>query len=144
MRKDVNMNLDQVDYRLIQILRENSRLSFKEIGEKIHMTGQAVGVRVNKLMEEGIIEGFTLAVNKEKLGVTITAMIKVYMKKLEHQKILRLIETTEVVTEAYRTSADCCYFLKVETASNDELNRILDRISEFATYQLSLSIGRLK
>ncbi len=144
MRKDVNMNLDQVDYRLIQILKENSRLSFKEIGEKIHMTGQAVGVRVNKLMEEGIIEGFTLAVNMEKLGVTITAMIKVYMKKLEHQKILRLIETTEVVTEAYRTSADCCYFLKVETSSNDELNRILDRISEFATYQLSLSIGRLK
>jgi Lrp/AsnC family leucine-responsive transcriptional regulator len=108
------------------------------------MTGQAVGVRVNKLIEEGIIESFTITVNKDKLGIGITAFIKVYMKKLEHRKMLSLIESTKSIVEANRTSSDCCYFLKVETKDNEELNQILDSISEFATYQLSLSIGRIK
>lgn len=138
------MSIDQVDYKIINILRENSKLSFKEIGDKIHMTGQAVGVRVNKLIDEGIIEHFSIVVNKEKLGINITALIKVYMKKLEHLKIRNLIDNTDIIVEAYRTSADCCYLLKVETSSNEELNRILDNISEFATYQLTLSIGKLK
>lgn len=138
------MNIDQVDYQIIDILIENSKLSYMEIGEKIHLTGQAVGVRVNKLIEEGIIENFTVAINKEKIGIQIIAMIKVYMKLLEHHRIKQLIENTSAIVEAYRTSADCCYFLKVETSSNEELNHILDKINEFATYQLTLSIGKLK
>lgn len=138
------MSIDQVDEKILNILKEDSRLSLKEIGEQIHMTGQAVGVRVNKLIEEGIIESFTITVNKEKLGIGITAFIKVYMKKLEHRRMLSLIENTKSIVEAYRTSADCCYFLKVETKDNEELNQILDSINEFATYQLSLSIGRIK
>lgn len=138
------MNIDQIDNQIIQILQDNSKLSFKEIGERIHLTGQAVGVRINKLIEEGIIENFTIAVNKEKLGITINAMIKVYMKTLEHHRIKQLIENTDAIVEAYRTSSDCCYFLKVETSSNDELNSILDKINTFATYQLTLSIGKIK
>ncbi len=138
------MNIDQVDYQIIRILEENSKLTYKEIGEKIHMTGQAVGIRVNKLIEEGIIESFTIKTNKDKIGVSITAFIRVYMKKLEHQRILKLIEKTETITEAYRISADCCYILKMETSENEELNKVLDQISEFATYQLSLSIGTIK
>lgn len=138
------MNLDEIDVKILNMLKDDARLSCKEIGERIHMTGQAVGVRINRLMEEGIIENFTIHVNKEKLGTNITALIKVFMRTLEHNKIKRLIETTEEITEAYRTSADCCYFLKVETDKNETLNRILDNIMEFATYQLTLSIGRLK
>lgn len=138
------MNLDPIDYEIIKILKDNSKLSFKEIGERIHLTGQAVGVRINKLAEEGIIENFTVKVNNEKLGFNITAFIKVYMKTLEHRKIKYLIETTDSIVEAYRTSADCCYILKVESQSNEELNLILDKIMGFGTYQLTLSIGKLK
>ncbi len=138
------MNIDQVDHQIINILRKDSKLSHKEIGEKIHMTGQAVGVRVNRLMEVGVIENFTIKVNNEKIGIPITALIKVFMKKLEHNKIRHLIQRTDTIVEAYRTSADCCYFLKVETTTNEELNHILDEISDFATYQLTLSIGKMK
>ena len=136
--------MDEIDLKILSMLKMDARLSNKEIGEQIHMTGQAVGVRINRLLEEGIIENFTIHVNKEKLGSNITALIRVYMRTLEHNKIIRLIESTDEITEAYRTSADCCYFLKVETDKNETLNKILDHIMEFATYQLTLSIARLK
>lgn len=138
------MNIDQIDTQIINMLMENSNLSCKEIGQKIHLTGQAVGIRISKLIENGIIENYTIKVNKEKIGINITAFIKIYMKKLEHRRIIHLIESTDSIIEAYKTSADCCYILKVETSDNEELNKILDIISEFATYQLTLSIGKIK
>lgn len=138
------MDIDSLDLQIIKLLQKNSRLTNKEIGEQIHLTGQAVGARINKLVEEGIIQAFTITVNPEKLGIQITALIKIYMKTLEHAKIKHLIQNTEAITQAYRTSSDACYFIKVETNHNDTLNEILDKISTFATYQLSLSIGKIK
>ncbi len=138
------MYIDSVDFQIISLLKENSRLTYKEIGDKIHLTGQAVGARITKLVEEGYIEKFTIALNNEKLGVSLTAFIKIYMKTLDHNKMKRLIKNTESITQAYRISGDCCYLIKVETSTNEILNNILDEINEFATYQLSLSISKLK
>jgi Lrp/AsnC family leucine-responsive transcriptional regulator len=140
----LNMSIDNVDLEIINILCKNSKLSFKEIGGEIHMTGQAVGIRINKLIDDGIIENFTINFNKEKLGINIIAMIKVYMKTNDHGKIKKLIDNTDEIVEAFRVSADACYFLKVETGSNEVLNNLLDKINEYANYQLSLSVAKLK
>ncbi len=138
------MKIDNLDLEIIRILSENSKLTFKEIGERVHLTGQAIGARINKLVEEGIIENFTININKEKLGIGITALIKIYMSTYDHSKIKSLIQDTEEIVEAFRVSSDGCYFLKVETSSNEFLNNLLDKINEFANYQLSLSISKLK
>lgn len=138
------MNIDTLDLEIIKMLSENAKLSFKEIGEKVHMTAQAVGVRINKLADEGVIENFTININKEKLGINTTALIKIYMNTYDHTKIKKLIKNTDEIVEAYRISADGCYSIKVETKSNEKLNSILDSINEFANYQLSLFISKLK
>lgn len=138
------MKLDSIDFEILNLLRADAKLSFKQIGEKIHLTGQAVGTRINKLIDDGVIENFTVKLNKEKLGITILALIKVYMHTFDHSKIKELVSHNEEVVEAYRVSGDGCYFLKIETSSNERLNILLDEINQFANYQLSLSVSRLK
>lgn len=138
------MNIDYIDFKILNILSKNSKLSFKEIGKKVHLTGQAIGARINKLIDYGIIKNFTINIDKEKLGINITAMIKVYMNTSDHYRIKKLIDTTDEIVEAFRVSADACYFLKVETNSNEKLNKILDDITKYANYQLSISIAKLK
>lgn len=46
---------DSTDFKIIQLLQENARMNSKEIGEIVHLTGQAVGKRINKLEEAGVI-----------------------------------------------------------------------------------------
>lgn len=140
----IKINVDNIDIQIIKLLRENSKLSFKEIGDKIHLTGQAVGARVNKLIENDVIEKFTIKTNKELLGINIIALIKVYMKTNAHNKMISIIKNTDEIVEAHKVSSDACYFLKLETDSNHVLNRILDEINEFANYQLSLSVNKIK
>ncbi|PEW97993.1 hypothetical protein CN446_11385 [Bacillus cereus] len=42
---------DSTDFKIIKLLQENARMNWKEIGEIVHLTGQAVGKRINKLEE---------------------------------------------------------------------------------------------
>lgn len=140
----IKINVDNIDIQIINLLRENSKLSFKEIGDKIHLTGQAVGARVNKLIENDVIEKFTIKTNNELLGINIIALIKVYMKTNAHNKMINIIKNNDEIIEAHKVSSDACYFLKLETDSNHVLNKILDEINEFANYQLSLSVNKIK
>ncbi|HBB6783271.1 TPA: Lrp/AsnC family transcriptional regulator, partial [Enterococcus faecium] len=43
--------LDQTDINIIEELSKNSRITMKELGEKVHLTGPAVSARVTKLEE---------------------------------------------------------------------------------------------
>lgn len=138
------MAMDHTDLEIINLLSENAKLTFREIGEQIHLTGQAVGVRINKMVEDGVIENFTINVNKEKLGIRIIAIVKIIMTTHDHGKIRAYIAKTPEIVEAHRVSGEGCYFLRVEAPHNERLNEILDGVTSFANYQLSVSIGKVK
>jgi Lrp/AsnC family leucine-responsive transcriptional regulator len=136
--------LDQIDKELIEILRQDSKLSNKEIGELIHLTGQAVGVRVQKLRESGIIKRYTISVNERHLGKATLAYIKLFMTSETHDQLLSLIREKKEILEAYKISSDGCYMLKTATETMLDLNNLLDRIGLFANYQLSLIDDHIK
>lgn len=46
--------VNQVDLQIISLLEQNSRLKWKEIGERVHLTGQAVAARIQKLEDQNI------------------------------------------------------------------------------------------
>jgi Lrp/AsnC family leucine-responsive transcriptional regulator len=136
--------IDQTDLKIIELLKQNSRLQWKEIGSLIHMTGQGVAARINKMEELGIIEKYTLKVNEKKLGNVLTGYIIVYMKSSDHKGFTEFIQSLESVEEAHRISGDGCYILKVNMKSNSQLNEFLDALLNYATYRLLISIDRLK
>ena len=43
------MKLDNIDVQILQLLAQNARIQWKDLGEMIHMSGQAVGNRIKKL-----------------------------------------------------------------------------------------------
>ncbi len=46
--------LDQTDLEILRLLAEDSRLQWKTIGERVHLTGQAVAARIRKMEDLGI------------------------------------------------------------------------------------------
>ena len=61
-----NHMIDEVDLRILNYLLKDATQSHKAIGQLVHLTGQAVGARVRKLQDLGVIEGYTLRWNPEK------------------------------------------------------------------------------
>ncbi|MPM86851.1 hypothetical protein SDC9_133943 [bioreactor metagenome] len=120
-------------------------MQWKEIGEIVHLTGQAVADRVHRLEDAGIIQGYTITVQLPNPNPAVTAFITVFMKtNSSHTALLRLLDDHKsMIQEAHRISGDGCYWLKVTVPSIDILNTLLNELLKFANYKLSTSIAQL-
>ncbi|MFC5651851.1 Lrp/AsnC family transcriptional regulator [Paenibacillus solisilvae] len=69
--------LDATDRKIIAMLHENSRISYTDLAKEIGLSRVAVQARVNALMDEGVIERFTIVINPERIGISISAFFNV-------------------------------------------------------------------
>ena len=60
--------MDITDYKIIEILQEEGRISMKDLGKIVGLTSPAVSERVKRLEEAGVIEGYKAIVNPNALG----------------------------------------------------------------------------
>ncbi|RJS62388.1 Lrp/AsnC family transcriptional regulator [Bacillus sp. PK3_68] len=138
------MELDNIDFKILRLLSEHSRIQWKDLGNQIHMTGQAVGNRIKKLEESGVIKAYSLLVDEMKLGLTYTAFVIIYMKTADHDSFIRFIYGRNEVIEAHRVSGEGCYHLKIKVTSQDQLNLFLNELLEYGNYSIHLSIQEIK
>jgi Lrp/AsnC family transcriptional regulator, leucine-responsive regulatory protein len=138
------MELDNIDFQILRLLTENSRIQWKDLGGQIHMTGQAVGNRIKKLEESGVIKAYSLIVDEMKLGLTYTAFVIIYMKTANHESFKRFINDSNEIVEAHRVSGEGCYHLKIKVQTQDQLNLFLNKILDYGNYTLYLSIQEVK
>ncbi|WP_238652480.1 Lrp/AsnC family transcriptional regulator [Paenibacillus piscarius] len=137
--------IDNTDYRILQLLIEDSTLSHKDIGALVHLTGQAVGARVRRMRELGIIEGYTIRWNPLRIGQNIHAFIAVFLSSNNaHQPFQAFAKANASVTELYRISGEGCYWMRVRTADQEALNVFLDELLKYGNYRLSLDMGQIK
>lgn len=140
--KGIEKMLDNTDKRILAELSLNSRITMKELGEKVHLTGQAASSRVAKLEDNGIIEGYTIKVNQAKLGYSIHAMINIYTKSEYHQPYLSFISSQEeYIMHNYKISGDGCYLLECKFPSNELLDKFLIDLNNYVNYKLTIIIN---
>ncbi|MFJ7928292.1 Lrp/AsnC family transcriptional regulator [Peribacillus sp. NPDC096448] len=135
--------LDNTDEGILHELSKNSRITMKELGEKVHLTGQAAAARVAKLEDNGVIEGYTIQVNQVKLGCFIHAFITIIIQSTHHQPYLMFIKTqNQYIINNYKISGDGCYLLECKFPSNEALDEFLGNLNNHANYKLSIVIKK--
>ncbi|MGP1907857.1 Lrp/AsnC family transcriptional regulator [Metabacillus sp. JX24] len=130
---------DATDLKIIEELRNNGRMTMKELGKKVHLTGQAASARVLKLEEEGIIEGYTINVNDQKTGKMIHAFINVFTRNHNHKPLLEFIEKKNAA-KLYKISGESCYLIECKFDKNEDLDEFLNGLNLYANYKLSIVI----
>ncbi|MCM0624500.1 Lrp/AsnC family transcriptional regulator [Lysinibacillus sp. OL1_EC] len=138
------MELDNIDFQILRLLSENSRIQWKDLGKQIHMTGQAVGNRIKKLEDTGVIKAYTLLIDEMKLGLSYTAFVIIYMKTANHNLFINFVQERNEVLEVHRVSGEGCYHLKIKIKSQDQLNLFLNELLQYGNYSMHLSILEIK
>lgn len=135
--------LDNTDISILKELSKNSRITMKELGEKVHLTGPAASARVAKLEDNGIIEAYTIKINEVKMGFYIHAFITIFTQNTNHKPYLSFVDTQkEFVIQNYKISGDGCYLLECKFQSNESMNTFLDALNQHANYKLSIVINK--
>lgn len=129
--------MDQVDYKILELLHENSRISVAEMGRMIGMTQPAVKERVKRLEEQEIITGYHAAISPAKLGKNTTAFMMFRTRSCS--AFIKFCEESPEVTDMYRISGEYNYMLKVVTGSTEELVAFSERCGELG-YSYTLMV----
>lgn len=73
----LGIHLDKTDIKILKLLANDSRISYAEIAREVHLSRMAVRERVMKMLEEGIIERFTVQLNSKKVGLNTPVFLQV-------------------------------------------------------------------
>ena len=134
-------HMDRYDRLILRELQQDARLSFSEIGRRVSLSQPTVAERVRRMEEVGIIRGYHVDVDPKKIGLALTAFIRLKIphptprqKKLEH-----LIETELVeIRESHRVTGDHSLFLKAQVGSMVELDALLNKLSAYGQSYTSI------
>lgn len=67
--------LDEIDNKILEILKQDGRAAFTDIAEKLGVTESTIRKRVSALHEKGVIKKFTIKVDPLKLGINTVAIV---------------------------------------------------------------------
>ncbi|MFP7253791.1 Lrp/AsnC family transcriptional regulator [Terribacillus goriensis] len=135
--------LDHTDLQILEELSKNSRITMKELGEKVHLTSPAASARVAKLEDSGIIEAYTIRINDVRMGFYIHAFITIFTQNTNHRPFLSFTDAQkDFVIQNYKISGDGCYLLECKFQSNETMNTFLEALNQYANYKLSIVINK--
>lgn len=136
--------LDATDYEILNLLKQNARLGWREIGEIVHLTGQAVGNRVARLEKLGVVKGYTITTDAALMGLPLRASIHMFMNSANHPAFLAFVRENPNIIRADRISGEGCYLLVALLPNDTALNQLLDTLLTYGNYKVNLSIGVVK
>jgi Lrp/AsnC family leucine-responsive transcriptional regulator len=134
--------MDQTDRAILKELRSDARLSMRELGRRVALSAPAVGERVRKLEERGIIERYTIAVSDP--TPRLVAYIEVTMRTAVHEPFLDFFAREDELVECSRVSGPGCYFLRAQCATMADLDALLDRLRAHANYRVSVAVSTIR
>ena len=133
------MALDAVDYSILDTLQQEGRITNAELAQRVGLTPAPTLARVNKLETTGYIKGYVALLNRDLLGIPVTAFVAVILKThgvAASDNFLRAVEALPEVLECHHIAGDEDYLLKVAVASPADYEHfVLNKLSEIPDVQ---------
>ncbi len=126
------MKTDDIDRRILDELLNNSRLSMSELGRRVNLSSPSVTERVRQMESLGIIKGYTLEIDFEKLGLPIQCIIEATIKNGNYNSFKSLIQKLPNVEFCYRIAGNACYMLKMHFENFSEAEQFIDEVNPYA------------
>jgi Lrp/AsnC family transcriptional regulator for asnA, asnC and gidA len=117
--------MDETDEKIIEILKKNSRTSYKEIARNSKISDVAVHKRIKKL-GEGVIRAFTVLVDQKAYGKNTIAIANVRCETGMTSEIAGALSKIDDITEVYTTVGNFDITAKIRTADTESLKEIIE------------------
>lgn len=80
MHSDSSYSLDDLDVRILSVLSEDARKSYREVAKKLGVASGTVYNRIKKMTDNGVIKGYIPLVDHRKLGYGFTVLILIQVE----------------------------------------------------------------
>ena len=123
--------IDNLDNKILNILIENSRLSYRKIAKKLKTSVATIMNHVNKLEEQGIINRYTADLDYYKLGYDIKVIILLRISKGKLFEVEKKISKHKSVFAVYDVTGDYDAIILARFKSRKALDKFLKEIQSY-------------
>ena len=121
--------MDAIDRKIVTLLRENARRSFKDIGKHVHLSAPAVKRRVDRLEDDGVIRGYSANIDPAAFGMHVEAFVDLFCDgRMPAEAIKRAAEKESAVVSAHTVAGGASAMLHVMAEDTRDLELALERI----------------
>jgi len=120
--------MDHLDEKIIEILKKDSRRPFVDIANQLKVSEGTIRSRVRKLVEEGVIQSFTIKTSSKNVKAIIEIKIDVNVNTSE---VASQISKFDGVSEVFEVTGEEDIIAIIDVSSSPQLNEIIERIRKF-------------
>ncbi|ARF79416.1 Lrp/AsnC family transcriptional regulator [Kitasatospora aureofaciens] len=121
--------LDRVDRSILRLLQQDGRASIRSVAERVHVSRANAYARISRMVEDGIIRGFTARVDHERAGQGASAYITLKIVQNSWRTVREQLLELPGVAHIALVGGDFDVLLLVHTADNHALRElVLNRI----------------
>ncbi len=131
------IELDAINRDLVDLLQEDARLSYRELGQRIGLSPPAVAERVRKLEDAGVITGYRAVVDYDVLGFPLLCIIRIDAPGSDRDLDAVLRATPEVI-EANRVTGADSHVIRARLRSTRHLEDMLREIWEHGSSETNI------
>ncbi|SIS40654.1 Lrp/AsnC family transcriptional regulator [Neptunomonas antarctica] len=124
--------IDNINRRILNALQKNARISYAELGKQVHLSAPAVTERIRKMEQEGVITGYSVSVNMDKLGLPVLAIVQCKVFRAKERQFKELLLSIPDILECYNTTGEQAFIIKLATGSMARLDEILDLFGDMS------------
>ena len=123
------MALDDIDEKILALLRDDGRASFAAVGATVGLSASAVKRRVDRMLDAGVITGFAAVVDPESLGWTTEAYVELWCApSTTPAAVMAVAARHPQVVSAATISGEADALIHVRATSVHDFERVLERI----------------
>jgi Lrp/AsnC family leucine-responsive transcriptional regulator len=123
---------------LLRELQEDARLSLAELGRRVGLSPPSVADRLERLEQEGVINGYRAEVDPRALGYELAVVLRIRPAPRELKKVAELAQRTPEVVECHRITGDDCYLMKAHARDVGHMEELIDRFAAYGQTTTSI------
>jgi len=125
----------------LRLLQENARLSFRQMGESVGLTAPAVAERVRRLEDAGVIRGYSVDLELNKVGLPIVAFVHLTIHNQQSTRFRQAVVDIPEIIECHCVTGNESYILKVAVRSVSHLEHLLLTVANYGDVRTSLVLS---
>jgi Lrp/AsnC family leucine-responsive transcriptional regulator len=133
--------LDHIDWKILKELQVDARTSYAELGRRVGLTTPAVIERVRKLEDGGVITGYRADIDAAKVGLPITAFIRMSITGVDYSHIIETVNAANEVLECHRGTGGDSFIMKVAVSDVAHLQTLIDKLTPYGITTTSIVLS---
>ena len=125
----VQETLDKIDYKILQLLLTDGRMSFSNISKEIKLTDVAVRKRIERLFKKKIIKSISAKINFSALGYNFTTLLLIKTSPEKTKSVIQKLNSLENISQVSLLLGDYNLSVKAHFMDMDEIKTFLNKLS---------------